>query len=1181
MKLSFCRTLLFAAIALPALTQTRSVIVLPAGPPADLVNRNATILSADSFNPLGTPAVGIDSYAAFTLPNGSKSYVVARGAVNTVTILSNEASGVTFLKNIDLATGSTDAALTPDGRRLLIVSLNESALTIIDTVSDLVLTKIPLSAPANSVVSNFESNRAFTASPNGAVVTAVDLTTNVAIGTITVPSEITLVSGLGVAPNGLIYLSAVNRLFEIDPRTVQLTSAAAIVMTGSPGRPQFTPDGTKALMNNFTPISGGSALILADLSSRTTQFTSLSGLTIDRFRIVSNTLAFGYAPGNQTLYNINLNPLTASPAAPIGVPATTSFRGFSSSNEAPQNRYFYLANGNTVYKIDIATNSVVSTQSTTNAAGVPVAPSLPSTGALANLFAINQQQFVPSGGTTLPLVVRALDADGRPIAGASVTYSSTANGVAFTNATVVTNSDGYAQTSATMPNFQTSVTVVATVGVGNTQVFTINVGFPGGGGGGTGGTGKISIFDGNGQIIYSNSPTPKPMRVKVVDASGNPVQTASVTWALLSTTGGTLATIDTLTDADGISANPSFAGPLVFGNFASFVRNTITATTSLGSVTFSHITIPRYIDGTSIQVPAPAPAIALVKPALGRPEFIGAVGSTTKDAFQFKISSQTGFSLNTGIAGVGVEAQALPGEGSLEEVSQQTARCDNAPLSGEDGIVTCDLVLGGKVSDPLKPTILRLTVGGFQSFDFPLTVTQGPPKGISILSGNNQSGISGQPLARALLARIDDGFGSYLNGVPVTWTVQSGSATLFQTISTSGIGVIQDPNNPQGSLSSPGLVSTNLRFGNSPGDVRVRVSVTPTIFADFTVTNTLSFANLNKIEGDNQSAQVGAAFARPLVVEAKDSNGAPVPNTPITFLSTGGVSLSTNVLNTDAQGRARVNVTAGGTIGQYTVTASSGSLTATFTLNVTALGPTITSIVNGASFIPGLSPCAIAQIVGTNFATGINGTVSGQSVVGPLQTVINGISVQIGGVSAPLYSVSNIDGRQTVSFQVPCEQAPGPATLVLRSGTTQVTQNITIAPYAPGIFTTLDGSGRPNAVVVKSNGSYASATNPVERGEDVRVFVTGLGQASPFITTNTPGTGTQRVNGSVIVGVNNAGISARFEDTIYAPTLIGVYIVTFRMPLDTTPGTGRPFVVAVQAPDGAFSYSQSALIDIR
>ena len=1175
MTTSFSKTLLFATLALPALTQTRNVIVLPAGPPADLVNRNATVLNADSFNSLGSPAVGLDSYTAFTLPNGTKTYVIARGAANTVTVLSNSSSGVTFLKNIDLGTGSTDAALTPDGRRLLIVSLNESALTIIETVNDNVLVKVPLSAPANSVVSNFESSRAFTASPNGAVVTAVDLTTNAAIGTISVPSEITLVSGLGVAPNGLIYVSAVNRLFEIDPRTVQLTPSAAIVMTGSPGRPQFTPDGTRALMNNFTPISGGSALILADLNNRTTQFTTLSGLTIDRFRIVSNTLAFGYAPGSQTLYTISLSPLSIVPASIPGVPPTLNFRGFSSSNEAPQNRFFFLSNGNTVYKIDILTNSVVSTQALTNASGIPVFPPQPSGLALANLFAINQQQFVPTAGTTLPLVVRALDANGVPIVGASVTYATTANGVTFANPTVTTNSDGYAQTSAVVPNFQTSLTIVATVGVGNTQVFTINVGFPVGGGGGTGGTGKISILDGNGQIIFSNSPPSKPMRVKVVDGNGNPVPTASVLWSLLSG-GGQLSTLETLTDADGIASNQSYAGPLIFGNFASFVRSSLSATTSLGSVTFSHITIPRVIDATSTPVPAPAPSIAQIFPQ-GRPEIVGAVGSTQKKAFQFRITSQTGLALLQGIAGIGVEARAIPPDGSLDIVSSQTARCDNNPLSGDDGVVSCDLVLGGKVGT----SVVRVTVGGFQNFDFPLIVTQGPPKAIRIISGNNQSGIAGQALPNSLLARIDDGFGSLLNGVPVTWTLQSGSATLFQTISTSGIGVIQDPNNATGSISSPGLVSTNLRLGNSSGEIRIRVSVTPTIFADFTVTNTLALSSLTKIDGDTQSAAIGLPFAKTLIVEVKDTNGNVAANTPVTFTANSGVSVSPTVTNTDSSGRARVNVTAGGTIGTYTVTATVGNLTATFSLNVTALGPTITSIVNGASFVPGLSPCAIAQITGVNFATGIQGTISGQSLVGPLQTSINGISVLIGGVATPLFSVSNINGRETLSFQVPCEQAPGTATLTLRSGTTSVNQPITVAPYAPGIFQTLDGSGRPTAVAVKANGTYVSATNPAELNEDIRVFVTGMGQASPFITTNTPGTGNQRVNGSVIVGVNNEGISARFEDTIYAPTLIGVYIVTFRMPANTTTGLNRPFVVAVQAPDGSFSYSQSAVIDIR
>jgi len=1179
MNTSFRQALLFVALALPALAQTRNVIVLPAGPPSDLVNRNATILNSDTMTVIGTVAVANDAYNAFTLPNGTKSYVVGRGASNTVTVLSNASSGVTVLKSLDLPAGSTDAYLTPDGRRLLLVSLNESFLTIIETSNDTVLLRVPLTAPANSVVSNFESSRAFTSSPNGAVVTAVDLITNAAIGTLTVPSEIApLASGLGVAPNGFIYLSAVNRLFEIDPRLVQLTPGGAIVLTGSPGRPQFTPDGSRALMNNFTPIAGNSVAILADLTTRTVQTVTIPGLIINPLRVVSNNLAYGFATAGQTLYNINLSPFTITPVATAGLPSPLTFRGFSGSNEAPQNRFFFVSSGNTVYRVDVATNLVTGTQALTNSSGIPVFQPLPSIAPVANIFAFNQQQFVAISGTTLPLVIRAVDANGLPVAGAPVTYSTTSNGVSFANPSIFTNSDGYAQTTATVPSFQTSVNLVATVAGTNTQVFTVNVGFNVGGGGGAGGSGKILVFDGNGQIVFSQAPTPRPMRVRVVDGNGNPVATATVRWTITAGN-GTLATTETLTDADGISSNQSFAASLIFGIQSAFERASIVASTSLGSVTFSHIIIPRVLDGISgpgrEPIPAPRPNIFQLTPAQGTPEIRGASGSTIKDAFRYRINS--GFLQTSGIAGVGLEAVAIPSQGSVETVAAQTARCDNSPVSGPDGIVSCDLVLGGR----LGSAQVVVSVGAFQFYTFPLVVTQGAPRNLTVISGNNQSGSSGQSLTRALVARIDDGFGTLLNSIPVTWTIQSGSATLFQTINASGVGLIQDPNNSANSITSSGLVSTNLSLGNSPGDVRVRVSVSPTIFADFTVTNTLALSTLTKVDGDTQSAPVSTAFPLALVVEVRDTNGVLAPNVPVGFTSNGGVTLSGSVVNTDANGRARVTASAGSTVGLFTITASSSTLTTIFSLNVTPLGPTITSIVNGASFLPGLSPCAVAQINGSNFATGVSGTLSGQSLVGPLVTSLNGISVNLGGVAAPLFSVSNIQGRETLSFQVPCEQAPGPVTLVLRSGSTSVNQTVTIAPYSPGIFTTLDGSGRATIVAVKANGTYVSSTNPAELNEDIRVFVTGLGQGSPFITTNTPGTGNQRVNGSVLIGLNNEGISARFEDTIYAPTLIGVYIVTFRMPASTTTGTGRPFVIAVEGPDGSVTYSQSAVLDVR
>ena len=143
----------------------------------------------------------------------------------------------------------------------------------------------------------------------------------------------------------------------------------------------------------------------------------------------------------------------------------------------------------------------------------------------------------------------------------------------------------------------------------------------------------------------------------------------------------------------------------------------------------------------------------------------------------------------------------------------------------------------------------------------------------------------------------------------------------------------------------------------------------------------------------------------------------------------------------------------------------------------------------------------------------------------------------------------------------------------MTSASDSVIQQVTIAPYAPGVF---ENAGK-QAVALKADGTYVSATNPAELGEEIRLFATGLGQASPVLVTNTPGSG-ERVNAKVLVGLGNEGIEA---DAVYAPTLTGTYIVTFRIPRSIAPGANRPIGVAIQTPDGSFIHSQPSRIDIR
>ncbi|QIL83536.1 IPTL-CTERM sorting domain-containing protein [Diaphorobacter sp. HDW4A] len=87
--------------------------------------------------------------------------------------------------------------------------------------------------------------------------------------------------------------------------------------------------------------------------------------------------------------------------------------------------------------------------------------------------------------------------------------------------------------------------------------------------------------------------------------------------------------------------------------------------------------------------------------------------------------------------------------------------------------------------------------------------------------------------------------------------------------------------------------------------------------------------SVSALSGDGQTANLGAAFANPLVVVAKDTSGAPLPCVPLTFaVPSGGASatLTTLTVFTDRLGTATVPATANSTAGTYAVTAAGPGL---------------------------------------------------------------------------------------------------------------------------------------------------------------------------------------------------------------------------------------------------------------
>jgi uncharacterized protein (TIGR03437 family) len=290
----------------------------------------------------------------------------------------------------------------------------------------------------------------------------------------------------------------------------------------------------------------------------------------------------------------------------------------------------------------------------------------------------------------------------------------------------------------------------------------------------------------------------------------------------------------------------------------------------------------------------------------------------------------------------------------------------------------------------------------------------------------------------------------------------------------------------------------------------------------------------------------------------------------VSFSINGPGTLSSPTANTDSNGRAQVTVTAGNTPGTITVTASSGAFSQSFTLTVIPPGPNLKNgtISNGADFQRNsISPCSVATITASGLAPGLQGIFSGTNIVGPLLYTVANDKVTVNNSQAPIYSVSNIGGQEQLTFQVPCDVTPGssiPLTVSVGGGSANT--NITVLPASPGIFGTVMSDGVSRAVLVRPDGTFVSLQNPARKGEIIRLYATGLGPVIPSVSTNSiavPGTDSLVV-GQMIVGVNNAG--ARVISGRLAPSLIGVYEVTFQVPSDAPSGNDVVLSLAINVP---------------
>ncbi|MBK7599936.1 MAG: hypothetical protein IPJ07_16015 [Acidobacteria bacterium] len=164
-----------------------------------------------------------------------------------------------------------------------------------------------------------------------------------------------------------------------------------------------------------------------------------------------------------------------------------------------------------------------------------------------------------------------------------------------------------------------------------------------------------------------------------------------------------------------------------------------------------------------------------------------------------------------------------------------------------------------------------------------------------------------------------------------------------------------------------------------------------------------------------------------------------------------------------------------------------------FTRQVSA-GPIVA--VSAANYsTDSLTPSSIIAVFGTNLAT------ASTSAPGtPLPTSLNGTSVRVNGVAAPLFFVA--PGQ--VNFLVPDDTLTGNAVVEIVAGNNNLSRGtINLSAAAPSLFTSnSQGTGAPAAlsssdgVAYNLTGNPDGSSNKVYQGDYLVLFGTGIRRAS-------------------------------------------------------------------------------------
>lgn len=231
--------------------------------------------------------------------------------------------------------------------------------------------------------------------------------------------------------------------------------------------------------------------------------------------------------------------------------------------------------------------------------------------------------------------------------------------------------------------------------------------------------------------------------------------------------------------------------------------------------------------------------------------------------------------------------------------------------------------------------------------------------------------------------------------------------------------------------------------------------------------------------------------------------------------------------------------------------------------------PAISSVVNGASFQPGIVSGSWATITGTNLSP-VTETWDKSIVDGKLPTTLGGVTVSIGGKPAFLYLVSPTQ----INLQVP-DIAVGSTPVVVATPSGTGTGTGTSVAAGPAFFQwpakIVTATGQNNAPAAR-NGSLAGVvTVPAGPGDVIILWSTGFGLTSPGVPPGIQVPSDRLYSVADPVTVTVGGARALVYGAALSPGSAGLYQVAIQIPDSLADGDWpvRAAIGGVESPDGA------------